>query len=97
MMGVDKDLFLRIVSLVFILVITFLIYNIITHKEIIRDYDCYIEHVKECQYCHENNLTYLLCSGFCVKPNEDDLDTRNRCLSIHPIENCWELPKECNF
>lgn len=62
-----------------------------------RDYECYISHVQECQYCHSDNKTYHLCSGFCSEPKDDDLRILNSCLVTHPTENCFDLPKECNL
>jgi len=61
-----------------------------------RNYGCYIYHVQECLDCQRQNLTYLLCSGFCVKPSSQDLDGKG-CPVIHPTKNCFDLPKECNL
>lgn len=61
-----------------------------------RNYGCYIYHVQECLDCQKQNLTYLLCSGFCVQPSSQDLDGKG-CPVIHPTKNCFDLPKECNL
>lgn len=73
-----------------------LFYNNYSKNKLINNYSCYINHVQECQDCHSQNLTYLLCSGFCVKPSVQDLDDKG-CPVIHPSRNCFDLPKECNF
>lgn len=65
-----------------------------------KNYDCYISHVQECFRCHQDNLTYSLCSGFCFSPLESDLNNTNslaKACIIHPLENCWDLPRECNL
>lgn len=59
-----------------------------------RDYNCYISHVQECLDCHNLNLTYLLCSGFCVNLQSDDDEYYCR-WGLN--KSCWDLPKECNF
>ena len=61
-----------------------------------KNYGCYIYHVQECLNCQQQNLTYLLCSGFCVEPSAQDLDGKG-CPVIHPTVNCFDLPKECNL
>ena len=55
--------------------------------------DCYQFHVDECNYCHNLNETYYLCSGFCGQPDnvstwcETDLD-----------KTCEEnIPHGCNL
>jgi len=66
-------------------------------KSLNNDFDCYKFHVKECLSCHDKNLTYLLCSGFCVEPDEDDLNNNNTICVVHPQEDCFDLPMECNL
>ena len=61
-----------------------------------KDFGCYKSHVKECLDCHSRNLTYALCSGFCFEPREDDLNNSQTICSVHPFEDCFELPMECN-
>lgn len=61
-----------------------------------KNYECYISHVKECLDCHRLNDTYLLCSGFCATPREQDLDGLG-CSVVHPTKDCFDLPKECNL
>ena len=53
---------------------------------------CYEIHKQECEYCHSLNKTYLLCSGFCVEPEESD---KNKNCAYHPEENCSNIPKMC--
>jgi hypothetical protein len=53
---------------------------------------CYNLHLVECQNCHLQNLTFLLCSGFCSEPIEEDKEIF---CAIHPTENCFNIPKEC--
>ena len=67
---------------------------IINSEEQKRDFNCYISHVRECLDCNSKNLSYALCSGFCFEPRE--MDKEIFCVT-HPEEDCFELPKECNF
>ena len=62
-----------------------------------RSFGCYKSHVKECLDCHSRNLTYALCSGFCFEQREDDLNNSMTICSVHPLEDCFELPMECNL
>ena len=62
-----------------------------------RDFGCYKSHVRECLDCHSRNLTYALCSGFCFEPRESDLNNTMTICSVHPLEDCFDLPKECNL
>jgi hypothetical protein len=65
-------------------------------EKIKKDYACYTFHVQECLDCHKENLTYLLCSGFCVKPSLQDFDKKG-CPVVNPLNNCSDLPQECNL
>jgi hypothetical protein len=88
----------KIVCAIFlIIVIVFGINTAFWYKQesyVKKSYGCYMSHVQECLYCQKQNLTYLLCSGFCVPPSPQDLDGKG-CPVIHPSKNCFDLPREC--
>ena len=85
-----------LLTFLFIFILMTIIGYLYNQRNIERNYGCYIYHVQECLYCHSQNLTYLLCSGFCVKPSEQDFDGKG-CPVSNPINNCFDLPKECNL
>ena len=94
-----KSNLLKIICMLgFILLVTFLSYlsQLIGYNDAKKNYDCYVFHVQECLNCHQQNLTYLLCSGFCVKPSLQDFDKRG-CPVVNPLNDCFDLPKECNL
>ena len=63
----------KFVIFIFIIVLLFLV-------PINEFKDCYDMYVIECNDCHSKNMSYLLCSGFCIESNnisercETDLD-----------------------
>lgn len=71
------EIFSFIIGIFLVIGIVFLFSN---SKKDFHDF-----HVKECEYCHEMNMTFLLCSGFCVEQRGDERD--NFC-AISPIEDC---------
>lgn len=84
------------------LMISFLAGAMISGVSYKKDLDCYADHVQECINCHNSNLTYLLCSGFCAPPSNEDLsypgdkNPSGSFCSIHPSEDCFDtIPKEC--
>jgi hypothetical protein len=87
-----------IMILLVLLIATFFLFvaEIKDNNDIKKDYGCYIGHVKECLQCQKENLTYLLCSGFCVPPRPSDLDGKG-CPVVAPGMDCFNLPKECNL
>jgi hypothetical protein len=96
---VSKFLVGKIGITLLIITAAMLLTNYNTTYNLERNHNCYIGHVQECLRCHQDNLTYALCSGFCFPPNESDLGNHSLDIycSIHPSENCWDLPKECNL
>jgi hypothetical protein len=88
-----------LIGVLLILVVFIGVYNYYEQKINERDYGCWVYHVQECLDCHHKNLTYALCSGFCFEPRESDLSNNSMDIhcSIHPSENCFDLPKQCNL
>jgi len=91
---IDFLFWIKIIGFIFLVLVCLNLFN--SNIVIKKNYECYISHVQECQDCQKQNSTYLLCSGFCVKPTLQDLDGKG-CPVIHPSKNCFDLPKECNF
>jgi len=50
--------------------------------------------IAECNYCHNMNMTYLVCSGFCAEPLNNDLMEQQGHCAIHPQENCKNISHE---
>lgn len=93
----ENNIFIELFAIGVIIILIFsLIYSYYSFNELKRDYGCYIFHVQECLNCHQQNLTYLLCSGFCVEPSIQDFDGKG-CPVVNPLNNCFDLPKECNL
>lgn len=67
------------------LIIGFIVFFIPIQKE----KDFYDYHVGECHACHSLNLSFLLCSGFCVKPDYNSkCDDSGGCMEICPNVSC---------
>ena len=59
-----------------------------------KDMACYYYHTEECENCHKQNKTFLLCSGMCVDSKPDD--ENYGCMRIGLKSNCSEqVPKMC--
>ena len=86
------DFLLHLVIILSVAVIVFLVGIAVFSYHPKKDLACYEIHKQECEYCHSLNKTYLLCSGFCVEPEESD---KNKNCAYHPEENCSNIPKMC--
>jgi hypothetical protein len=90
----DKGTRLAIIIVLTILILLTIFIVTVMFFKAIKDYGCYKNHVQECLECHSQNLTYLLCSGFCVPPRYDD---NNYSCTWGLNKSCEDLPKECNL
>jgi hypothetical protein len=95
-MKIQNMIITIILLLLAIIIVGWILTGGVRINEFERDRGCYKFHVQECLECQKQNLTYLLCSGFCVPPSEQDLDGKG-CPVIHPSKDCFDLPQECNL
>lgn len=55
--------------------------------------NCYAMYLDECTRCHNANMSYSICSGFCSEPR--DVDFEMTC-AVHPQEACVKnIPLRC--
>jgi hypothetical protein len=88
-----KELYSMALLCVIIFCLSLILYGYYKEEKI-KNMGCYYFHVSECEDCHVQNKTYLLCSGFCMDPQPDD--NTYGCYRIGLKANCSEqVPKMC--
>ena len=79
-----------IIIMICIIVVLTITNGVIADKT--KNKRCHDMHYEECLACHSHNLTYALCSGFCIEPRQEDNEIF---CSFSPEEGCSKIPKEC--
>jgi hypothetical protein len=86
-MGTKEKILLAIIVTSALAIVISMVIRENEHNE-----QCYNIHYAECEYCHNKNLTYALCSGFCMEQRQEDKEIF---CSFSPEEGCSKIPKEC--